>query len=379
MRKKKYNVMLSAEERIKLENIITKGTEKARKITRARILLKTDSGEFGPGYDDAAVKEALDAGLATIARIRQRFVEEGLDAALSNRPSTRQYERILDGDGEAHLVKLACSNPPDGRESWTLQLLADKLVELNHAESISYETVRRNLKKNELKPWLNKQWVIPPEANAEFVWKMEDILDVYKRPYDEECPVICMDEVNKQLIGEKRLPIAQRPGKVKRYDYEYVRNGTANAFMFFEPLAGCRYTKVTDRRTKKDWAMCIKELSDKKYPQAKKIVLVMDNLNTHTPSALYETFEPVEAKRILDRLEIHYTPKHGSWLNMAEIELSVLTRQCFNQRIGDMHTLSAQLAAWESERNKKGACVNWQFTTDDARIKLKKLYPSIDA
>lgn len=207
---------------------------------------------------------------------------------------------------------------------------------------------------------------------------MEDVLDVYKRPYDPKRPLVCMDEVSKQLVGETRLPLPARPGWVARYDYEYVRGGVTNLFLFFEPLAGWRHVEVTERRTKRDWAQCIRELVDEHYPEAEKIVLVMDNLNTHTPAALYERFEPAQAKRIADRLEIHYTPKHGSWLNMAEIELSVLERQCLKRRIGEVETLKSQVMAWESERNARGASVDWQFTTSDARIKLKRLYPSID-
>lgn len=207
---------------------------------------------------------------------------------------------------------------------------------------------------------------------------MEDVLDVYKRPYDPKRPVVCMDEISKQLVGETRSPLPAEPGRVERYDYEYVRNGVANMFLFFEPLAGRRHVKVTERRRKREWAECIRELVDEHYPQAERIVLVMDNLNTHTPAALYERFEPAEAKRIADRLEIHYTPKHGSWLNMAEIELSVLERQCLKRRIGEVETLESQVKAWEAERNAKGAGVDWQFTTSDARIKLQRLYPSID-
>jgi transposase len=208
---------------------------------------------------------------------------------------------------------------------------------------------------------------------------MEDVLDVYKRSYDPIHPVVCMDEKPMQLIAEKRTPIPAKPGSVERYDYEYSRGGVANMFIAFEPLANVRDIKVTERRTKKDWATYIKELSDKLYPEAERVILVMDNLNTHKPSALYEVFEPAEAKRILNRFEFHYTPKHGSWLNMAEIELSVLSRQCLKQRFGDIDTLKSHTSVWTSMRNKSGVGVNWQFTTDDARIKLKRLYPQIDA
>ncbi len=206
---------------------------------------------------------------------------------------------------------------------------------------------------------------------------MEDVLEVYTRPYDPSRPQVCLDEKNKQLVGEVREPLAAKPGRAARYDYEYERNGTANLFIVSEPLAGWRHLKVTDRRTKFDWAQCIKELVDVHYPHAEKIVLVMDNLNTHTPAALYEAFDPAQARRLLERLEIHYTPNHGSWLNMAEIELSVLARQCLDQRIPDQETLAEEVSAWEAERNAAESSIEWRFTSADARIKLKHLYPEI--
>jgi hypothetical protein len=206
---------------------------------------------------------------------------------------------------------------------------------------------------------------------------MEDVLEVYTRPYDERFPQVCLDEKSKQLVGEVREPLAVSPGRPARYDYEYEREGTANLFIVSAPLAGWRHISVTERRTKLDWAHCIKELVDVHYPEAEKIVLVLDNLNTHTPAALYEAFAPAEARRIARKLEIHYTPKHGSWLNMAEIELSVLARQCLDQRIPDQETLAEEVSAWEVERNAAESSIDWRFTTADARIKLKHLYPEI--
>ena len=220
--------------------------------------------------------------------------------------------------------------------------------------------------------------VIPPKANAEFVCQMEDVLDVYKRPYDSNTRVVCFDERPKQLIAETRAPIPMSSGKPLRYDYEYRRNGVANLSQMFEPLAGKRRIKVTDRRTKKDWAWCIRELVDEIYTKADSIVLVMDNLNIHKKASLYEAFEPTEAKRIADKLEIHHTPKHDSWLNMAEIEISVLGRQCLAERMENVSRLETEATAWAENRNAKSTKVNWQFTAADARIKLKKLYPSIE-
>jgi len=219
--------------------------------------------------------------------------------------------------------------------------------------------------------------VIPPKANADFVCALEDVLEVYTRPYDPQRPMVCLDESSKQLVKETRCPIPARPGQPRRVDYEYERNGTANLFMVFEPLAGRRHVKVTDRRTTADFAEVVRQLVDKWYPKAEKIVLVMDNLNTHKAASLYEVFEPQEARRLLERLEIHYTPKHGSWLDMAETELGVLSTQCLDRRIPDKTTLRSEVAAWEKSRNKARSKINWRFTTKDARIKLKRLYPSI--
>lgn len=207
---------------------------------------------------------------------------------------------------------------------------------------------------------------------------MEDILEVYKRPYNPSHPLVCMDETSKQHIKETRIPIPAEPGQPEKYDYEYERNGVSNIFMIYEPLGGQRHAIVTDRRTKTDWPECIKDIADIHFPFAEKITLIMDNLNTHKPSSLYEAFTPEEARRILNRLEIHYTPKHGSWLNMAEIEFSVLQRQCLDRRIPDQTYLKQTIADWELNRNRKAVKVNWQFTTEDARIKLRRLYPSIE-
>ena len=206
---------------------------------------------------------------------------------------------------------------------------------------------------------------------------MEDILEVYTRPYDPLRPQVCMDETSKQLLRDTRQPLAMEPGRVQRRDYEYERGGVVNLFMFLEPLAGRRWVDVTEQRTKVDWAHQIKELVDQRYPEAEQIVLVMDNLNTHTPASLYEAFDPREARRLAEKLEIHYTPKHGSWLNMAEIELSVLSRQCLDRRVADFETLEVEVASWQERRDEKGGKIEWRFKTDDARIKLKRLYPSL--
>ena len=206
---------------------------------------------------------------------------------------------------------------------------------------------------------------------------MEDVLDVYHRPYDPRFPQVCMDETSKQLVGGTRTPLPAAPGRPVRIDYEYERHGVRNLFLFVEPLRGWRHVRVTERRTKVDWAHAIQELVDVHYPEAERIVLVLDNLNTHVGSALYEAFPPPEARRLLERLELHYTPPHGSWLNMAEIELSVLSRQCLDRRIPDEATLVQEITAWETARNTHHTAINWRFTTAGARIKLKRLYPSL--
>jgi hypothetical protein len=230
--------------------------------------------------------------------------------------------------------------------------------------------------KNELKPWLKEQWCIPPEADAEFVCALEDVLEVYHRPYDEKRPLVALDEASKQLVGEVVQPLPAEPGQPERFDYEYVRNGTANLFMISEPLLGWRAVQVT-RRTAKDFAEVLRWLVEDIHPDADKVVLVMDNLNTHKAASLYEAFPAEQARRIAERLEIHHTPKHGSWLNVAEIELSVLARQCLDRRIASAEELRGEVGAWQEERNERGVEIKWRFTTADARIKLRRLYPTL--
>lgn len=233
--------------------------------------------------------------------------------------------------------------------------------------------------KNELKPWLKKHWCLPPKANGEFVYHMEDVLAVYKRPYDPRRPQVCLDEASKQRLKDKRERLPMRPGEPEKYDSEYEREGVCNIFVASEPLLGQRFLQVRERRTKKDWAEFVRELIDVQYPQAERIVLVMDNLKTHSPASFSEACEPEEAWRLSQKLEIHYTPTHGSWLNMAEIELSVLSRQCLADRMASIHDVQEQVEAWQHQRNQAQATINWRFTTADARIKLKRLYPSLEA
>ena len=219
--------------------------------------------------------------------------------------------------------------------------------------------------------------MIPPRANAAFVAAMEDVLEVYQRPHDPNRPLVCLDETSKQLTRQTRTPLPGKPGRAKRYDYEYERNGVASLFMLSAPLEGWRHVTVRDRRTAVDYAHVLRDLADIHFPKAEKIVLVQDNLNTHRPASLYEAFPPAEARRIAERFEWHYTPKHGSWLNIAECELSVLARQCLDRRIPEKSALETEVGAWMTLRNTEGAKVNWHFTTESARTKLLHLYPQI--
>ena len=379
---KRYRVKLSAEERQELKTLVSRGRAAAYQQTHGRILLLSDEAHAEGAMKDEEIARVLQIGRATVERVRRRCVEEGIEAALERKRQLNRRPKRLDGQGEAHLIALACGEPPEGRAGWTLKLLADRLVECEIVESISPETVRQTLKKtNSALPWLKECWCIPPQGSAEFVCAMEDVLEdvleVYQRQYADNEVLVCLDETSKQQVKETRLPRPARPGAAGSYDYEYERNGVSNLFMLFAPLEGWRRVEVTDRRTKADWARVVKQLVDEDYPHKDRIVLVMDNLNTHHPSSLYEEFEPAEARRIAERLEVHYTPKHGSWLDMAEIEIGVMARQCLDRRIPDQSVLRREVGAWQYQRNQDAIRVDWRFTTEDARIKLKSLYPSI--
>ena len=374
---KRYRVVLSLAEREELRLLVSRGKSAARKQTRARILLMCDEST-GERRTDREVAGALSVGRATVERVRRRCVEEGLESALNPRKQLRRRRKVLDGEAEARLVAIACGEPPEGRARWTLRLLADRLVELEVVESVGTETVRQTLKKNRLKPWLKECWCIPPKQDAGYVAAMEDVLDVYQREFEEDEVLVCMDEAGRQHVKETREPLPARPGDAGKQDCEYERNGTSNLFMLFAPLLGWRRVEVTERRARADWARAVKQLADEDFP-GKRIVLVMDNLNTHAPGSLYAAFEPAEARRIARRLEIHYTPRHGSWLNMAETEIGAMARQCLNRRIPDRDSLIREVGAWQEQRNRESVRVDWRFTTDDARIRLKSLYPSIQS
>lgn len=364
----RYRVTLSSEERAELEALVSGGKAAVRKVKRAQILLAAAAGS-----KDEAIAANVRVGTSTVYRTKQRFVEEGLERALAEGPRPRP-ERKLAAHEEALLVAVACSDPPTGRARWTLQLLAGEMVRLTAHTRISDETIRRRLAEVDLKPWQKKMWCVP-KLDAEYVTRMEDVLALYAEPPDPQRPVVCFDETPRQLIGEARVPVRAEPGKRARFDYEYVRNGTANVFMFVDIHRPWRHAKVTDRRACTDFAECMRDLVDIHYPEAERIRVVLDNLSAHTPSALYQTFEPAEARRILTRLEFHFTPKHASWLNMVEIEIGVMVDQCLDRRIPDKATLVREIAAWERRRNAERARIRWMFTIDRAREKMGHAYP----
>jgi transposase len=364
----RYRVELSQAERDELNTLLNGGKHAARKLKRAQILLAADAGA-----GDEEIARVVAVGGSTVYRTKRRFVEGNLQSALSEEPRPGA-ERKLTGKQEALLVATACANPPEGRARWTLELLADAMVKLTDHDSLSHETVRRRLAENGLKPWRRDMWCIP-EVNGEYVARMEDVLDLYAEAPDPERPVICFDETPVQLIGEVRQPIPAEPGQLERYDYEYRRNGTVNLFVFLDVNRPWRKVKVTQRRTARDYAHCMRDLVDVHYPEATCIRVVQDNLSTHSAGALYEAFPPAEARRILRRLEFHYTPKHASWLNMVEIEIGVLNGQCLDRRIDDAKRLISEVAAWEHQRNAAGTQISWMFTTDKARAKMGRAYP----
>jgi transposase len=375
----KYSVKLNQEQKKVLENLVKKGEAPARKILHAQILLKSDKGEWGPRWRDQQIQEAFGLGETVIKRTRKRYVENGLADALERRKQPKRPEKQkIDGKQEAQVIAMLCTERPEGQERWTLRALTDRLIEVEIVEQVSHETVRTTLKKNQLKPWQKKQWCIGPTGDENYVYHMEDTLEVYIQPYNPLRPQVCVDEGSMQLVRDTRDPLEMEPGKVKRVDYEYEREGFCSIFLACEPLTGKTSTSVKERRTKADFAHFIKHLVDEVYPGAEKLILVMDNLNTHTPGSFYQVFPPEEAMRLWKKLEIHYTPLHGSWLNMAEIELSVLGRHALSGRVKDLQSLQERVAAWQSRRDAHPVTINWRFTAQDARIKLKRLYPSIE-
>jgi transposase len=364
----RYRVTLSPSERSDLAVLVRGGSARVRHVKRAQVLLAAHAGRT-----DEAIARNVRVGLSTVYRTKRRFVEGGVQHALHDRQRPGA-QRKLTGKQEALLVATACAGPPEGRARWTLQLLADEMVRLTEHRTLSRDTVRRRLEESELKPWQRRMWCIP-KVDADYVARMEDVLELYSQAPDVRRPLVCFDETPQQLIGEVRQPLPAAPGRPRRYDYEYQRNGTANLFVLLDVHAGWRHVDVTDRRTAVDFAHQMRALVDVHYPEADVVRVVLDNLSTHSPGALYAAFPPEEARRILRRLEFHYVPKHASWLNMVEIEISILVRQCLERRIPDKDSLRRQVARWQRQRNKERARIRWRFGVDQARQKLGKSYP----
>jgi transposase len=391
MPRRTNTINLSEEEIEALKALTHKGCgSSAKTIMHANILLFTNDGlgEKKKGVRETA--ELFDISPNTVNQIRKQYVQNGLDAALmrKTRLSPPHISKIT-GDFEAQVIAAALGPVPDGRARWTLRLLAEYCTEKEYIVSISHSAIGDMLNTNQVKPHLSQYWCTPKEHDADFVMHMEDILGIYKREYNPRLPVICMDEKPVQLLGEIRDRVTAKPlrtdpdtnlpihGTPERIDSEYVRCGTASIFMFTEPLGGWRHTVAMKTRKKGDFALMMRDISERYYPDVDKIILVADNLNTHTPASFYEAFEPRVAYDLAHKFEFHFTPKHGSWLNIAEAELSSLSLQCLgNQRIDNVDVLNEALVAWEVDRNARQKGVNWQFTAEDARIKLKRLYPT---
>jgi transposase len=364
----RYRIKLSDTERAELLSITEKGRGAARRFKRANILLLADEGQ-----SDQDIASSVRVGTSTVFRTKRTFVEHGMDSAL-NELTRAGRPRKLDPKQEALVVATACSKAPEGRSRWTLKLLSDALVTSTDIDSISSQTIMRLLKEKEIKPWQKKMWCIP-KLDAQFVAKMEHVLDLYSRPFEPKQPVVNFDEAMKQLVAETRPALPVAPGRPERYDHEYERRGAANIFLFFARYRGWRHAKVTDTKTSVDFAHCMQELVDVHYPDADVIHVVLDNLSTHCSAALYQAFQPDEALRIQRKVQLHYPPAHASWLNMVEVEIGVMNRQCLDRRIGDKDTLRSELRAWEEARNAEGATIRCLFDIDKARVKLARAYP----
>ena len=377
-RSQKYTISLERSERKALSKI-RRATHSSNRRARCTILINADRAVH-PNRTYEQIATIAGTCTSTVISTLKAFCSKGLEGALTPKRNKNSDTANLKatGDIQAKVIAKACSAAPKGRIRWTLSLLEEEMAVTLETTSISRATIGRILQQNEIRPHLNDYWCIPPKEDAEFVAAMEDILDVYQQPYDPECPLWCMDEKPFQLLDEKREPIPMRPGSIKKIDDEYVRNGTASIFCFIQPHTGKIIHAVEPSRTAVDWAEKVKFLVDEVCKDAKKIVLVMDNLNTHSIASLYKAFPPDEARRIAKKIEIHYTPKHGSWLNIAEIGINIMTRECLNRRIPSIEKLKEELQHWNDAYNSNPSSVNWQFNTDDSRVKLKKLYPDID-
>lgn len=373
-----YRISLSKKEREIIKSV-RKKTKSPTVMARCKVLLEADEKRWGKVRSNSEIAAKAGVSTATVISALKAFSSGGISKVVKlGRNANSDVSRLkATGDIEAQIVAKACSSAPEGRIRWTLTLLANEMKVILE-EPLSRATIGRVLRKNDIRPHLSDYWCIPPEEDADFVAHMEDILDLYQKPYDPEYPLWCMDEKPYQILDEAREPLPMRPGDTTKYDSDYVRNGTASVFCFIQPHKGRIVQKVEPTRTAVDWAEKIRYLVDEIEPDAKKIVLVMDNLNIHDKSSLYKAFPPAEANRIARKLEIHFTPKHGSWLDIAEIAINIMTRECLNRRIGSLEKLREELAAWNKLYDEDPTPINWQFQTKDSRTKLKRLYPDID-
>jgi len=389
MPKEKYAVELTEEETRRLLNITHKGgAHSALEIMHANILLSTNDNN-PKRKTHREVADQFNISKSTVNNVRRVYAIEGLESALrrKTRITGPMLSRIT-GEFEAKVIAAALSPPPDGRARWTLRLLAEHCVANNYIVTISYVAIAEMLNSNQVKPHISKYWCIPKENDAGFVANMEDILSIYEKTYDPMVPVLCLDEKPFQLLGETRERINARPMRIdpdteivsagysEKIDAEYERHGHGSIFIFTEPLIGWRHAVARETRKKEDFAVLMKKLYDTRYYNTEKVIVVEDNLNTHAKAAFYQTFAPSTAYELAQKFEFHYTPVHGSWLNIAECELSVMARECLgNRRIEDIGRLNNELRMWETSRNLRQKGVNWHFSTADARTKLKRLYP----
>ena len=373
MPQKRYIVRLTAQEREVCRETVRKLNGSSEKVRRAQVLLKADAD--GPAWTDQKIADAFSCRTKTVENIRQRCVLEGFEQALERkRREFPPVPKLL--NGEHH--RPASGAAPEGLRELVVAPAGAAGRRVGDHRVDQPRNHPADAKKNGMTQRKIQYWVIPPQADAEFVAHMEQVLDLYQKPYDPDCPVVCMDEQPVQLVKETRPPMAATKNRPRRVDYEYERAGTAAVFLFSEPLAGWRQATARARRTKVDWALEVAGLLEGRYADCEKITLVCDHLNTHTKGAFYQVFEPARARELVRRIEFCHTPKHGSWLNIAENELSSMTRQCVRgRRIGDLGTLHDEVSAWSTDVNGTQRGVDWQMKVDDARCKLKSVYPQI--
>lgn len=377
-REKQYRVHLTEKERRIIKHFRKKSSCDTQK-KRFDVILNADEGKYGCGSTYEMIASRTGVSPTTVISVLKLYCREGLEKAttLNRNPKSDVARLKATGDVEAKIIAKACMSPPDGRVRWTLSLLADASEALLETP-LSRATIGRVLQRNALHPHINEYWCIPPEEDAEFIAAMEDVLNLYAQPFDPKHPLWCMDEKPYQLQGEARAPIPMKPGKTRKVDSEYTRPGTASIACFIQPHTGRIFHDVRLSRTAVDWAEWIKYLVDEVEPDAEKIILVMDNLNVHSRGSLYKAFPPEEAWRILSKLEIHYTPKHGSWLDIAEIGIPIMSAECLDRRISSFELLQSELKAWNEDYDMNPTPINWQFTLEDARTKLRRLYPNVD-